>query len=156
MEKHILVTNDDGVLAPGLLALVQEMRKLRKGKYSWAGPQLVGRRTCQDPRSRPARQGSSACRWNPGLCQRWRTLGLCSLGRLGLFKEPVDLVVSGINVWAPISGRCTYSGTVTAAMEAVIANLPGIAVHWKRSKVIWQPGFWPCGACRRKSGAPCH
>ena len=28
MTKHILVTNDDGVFAPGLLALVQEMRKL--------------------------------------------------------------------------------------------------------------------------------
>ena len=30
MSKHILVTNDDGVLAPGLLALTQEMRKLGK------------------------------------------------------------------------------------------------------------------------------
>lgn len=30
MTKHILVTNDDGVMAPGLLALVQEMRKLGK------------------------------------------------------------------------------------------------------------------------------
>src|SRR5574341_696389 len=30
MSKHILVTNDDGVLAPGLLALAQEMRKLGK------------------------------------------------------------------------------------------------------------------------------
>ena len=36
MEKHILVTNDDGVTAPGLLALAQEMRKL--GKVSILAP----------------------------------------------------------------------------------------------------------------------
>ena len=36
MEKHILVTNDDGVLAPGLLALAQEMRTL--GRVSILAP----------------------------------------------------------------------------------------------------------------------
>ena len=36
MSKHILVTNDDGVLAPGLLALVSEMRTL--GKVSILAP----------------------------------------------------------------------------------------------------------------------
>jgi 5'-nucleotidase len=36
MTKHILVTNDDGVFAPGLLALAQEMRKL--GKVSILAP----------------------------------------------------------------------------------------------------------------------
>ena len=37
MEKHILVTNDDGVLAPGLLALAQEMRKLDLPGYAIGG-----------------------------------------------------------------------------------------------------------------------
>ncbi len=36
MEKHILITNDDGVLAPGLLALAQEMRTL--GRVSILAP----------------------------------------------------------------------------------------------------------------------
>ena len=36
MEKHILVTNDDGVMAPGLFALVKEMREL--GKVSVLAP----------------------------------------------------------------------------------------------------------------------
>ncbi len=36
MEKHILVTNDDGVTAPGLLTLAQEMQKL--GKVSILAP----------------------------------------------------------------------------------------------------------------------
>ncbi len=45
---HILVTNDDGVQAPGLLALVQEMRKLCESDGLCPGSQLVGIGACQD------------------------------------------------------------------------------------------------------------
>jgi 5'-nucleotidase len=51
-----------------------------------------------------------------------------ALATLGYFKERIDLVVSGINAGANLGHDVTYSGTVTAAMEAVIAGLPGIAV----------------------------
>ena len=51
-----------------------------------------------------------------------------ALATLGYFKEPIDLVVSGINAGANLGHDVTYSGTVTAAMEAVIAGVPGIAV----------------------------
>ena len=51
-----------------------------------------------------------------------------ALGVLGYFKDPIDLVVSGINIGANLGHDVTYSGTVTAAMEAVIAGIPGIAV----------------------------
>jgi 5'-nucleotidase len=51
-----------------------------------------------------------------------------ALATLGYFKEPIDLVVSGINAGANLGHDVTYSGTVTAAMEAVIAGIPGIAV----------------------------
>jgi 5'-nucleotidase len=47
---------------------------------------------------------------------------------MGLLPEPVDLVVSGINSNANLGHDVTYSGTVTAAMEAAIWDLPGIAV----------------------------
>ena len=47
---------------------------------------------------------------------------------LGYLDEKVDLVVSGINPNANIGHDVTYSGTVTAAMEAVIGGVPGIAV----------------------------
>jgi 5'-nucleotidase len=43
-------------------------------------------------------------------------------------EEPIDLVVSGINPNANLGHDVTYSGTVTAAMEAAIANIPGLAV----------------------------
>jgi 5'-nucleotidase len=51
-----------------------------------------------------------------------------ALALLGLVEEKIDLVVSGINPHANVGHDVTYSGTVTAAMEAAIWNLPGIAV----------------------------
>jgi 5'-nucleotidase len=51
-----------------------------------------------------------------------------ALGVLGYFKDPIDLVVSGINIGANLGHDVTYSGTVTAAMEAVIVGVPGIAI----------------------------
>ena len=50
-----------------------------------------------------------------------------ALPLLGL-TDPIDLVVAGINPTANISHDVTYSGTVTAAMEAVISGVQGIAV----------------------------
>ncbi|MCJ7717846.1 MAG: 5'/3'-nucleotidase SurE, partial [Anaerolineales bacterium] len=50
-----------------------------------------------------------------------------ALAVLGIIPD-VDLVVSGINPNANVGHDVTYSGTVTAAMEAVIWGLPGLAV----------------------------
>ena len=47
---------------------------------------------------------------------------------LGYLTEKVDLVVSGINPNANVGHDVTYSGTVTAAMEAMIDGLPALAV----------------------------
>jgi len=49
-----------------------------------------------------------------------------ALALLGLV-DATDLVVSGINPHANLSHDVTYSGTVTAAMEAVISNVKGVA-----------------------------
>jgi 5'-nucleotidase len=128
MNKHILVTNDDGVLAPGLLALVQEMRKLGKVSIlapdrNWSGgghvktldrALRVKEFLLADGTQAFASDGA------PSDC--------VALGTLGYFKEAIDLVVSGINVGANLGHDVTYSGTVTAAMEAVIAGVPGIAI----------------------------
>ncbi|MFZ5910591.1 MAG: 5'/3'-nucleotidase SurE [Chloroflexota bacterium] len=128
MSKHILVTNDDGVLAPGLLALAEEMRKIGKVSIlapdrNWSGGGHVKTldRALRVKEVRLA-DGSTAYASDgaPSDC--------VALGALGYFKEPIDLVVSGINVGANLGHDVTYSGTVTAAMEAVIAGVPGIAV----------------------------
>jgi 5'-nucleotidase len=128
MEKHILVTNDDGVLAPGLLALAQEMRTLGRVSIlapdrNWCGGGHV-KTLDRALRVKQFRLADGTIGYGsdgaPSDC--------VALATLGYFKEPIDLVVSGINVGANLGHDVTYSGTVTAAMEAVIANVPGIAV----------------------------
>lgn len=125
---HILVTNDDGVQAPGLLALAQEMRKLGSVTVfapdrNWSASGHV--KTMERPlrvRETLLADGSAAFTSDgaPSDC--------VALPLLGLVKEHIDLVVSGINPNANIGHDVTYSGTVTAAMEAVIAGVMGIAV----------------------------
>lgn len=51
-----------------------------------------------------------------------------AIAMLGLIPEKIDMVVSGINPHANLGHDVTYSGTVTAAMEAAIWNSLGIAV----------------------------
>jgi 5'-nucleotidase len=128
MTKHILVTNDDGVFAPGLLALTQEMCKIGRVSIlapdrNWSGGGHVKTldRALRVKEVRLA-DGTRAFASDgaPSDC--------VALATLGYFKEPIDLVVSGINAGANLGHDVTYSGTVTAAMEAVIAGIPGIAV----------------------------
>lgn len=126
---HILVTNDDGVQAPGLLALAQEMRYLGKVTVfapdrNWSASGHV--KTMERPlRVNTVRlaDGTSAYATDgaPSDC--------VALAALGLVAEQFDLVVSGINPRENIGQDITYSGTVTAAMEAIItAGVPGIAI----------------------------
>jgi len=124
---HILITNDDGVQAPGLLALVQEMRKL--GKVSVLAPDRNWSASGHvKTMHRPLRvESTRLADGTPALMTDGAPSDCVALGLLGLVKD-VDLVVSGINPYANIGDDVTYSGTVTAAMEAAIANIPGIAV----------------------------
>ncbi len=94
---HILVTNDDGVLAPGLLALAQAVRPF--GKISVLAPDhnwsISGHsKTLHRPlRVKEARlaDGTSA------LASDGAPSDCVALALLGLLEEPVDFVVSGIN-----------------------------------------------------------
>jgi len=125
---HILVTNDDGVTAPGLLALTQEMRKVGDVTVlapdrNWSASGHV--KTMDRPlRVRKAilADGTTA------LTSDGAPSDCVALALLGIVKEKVDLVVSGINPNANIGHDVTYSGTVTAAMEALIDGVMGIAV----------------------------
>jgi 5'-nucleotidase len=125
---HILVTNDDGVQAPGLLALAQEMRKLGKVTVfapdkNWSASGHV--KTME----RPLRVRETVLAdGTPAFMSDGAPSDCVALPILGLIEEKIDLVVSGINPNANLGHDVTYSGTVTAAMEAVIAGIQGIAV----------------------------
>lgn len=125
---HILVTNDDGIHAAGLHALAQTLRTLGEitvlaPDRNWSASGHVKTmhrplrvRHTELPDGSPAMSSDGA----PSDC--------VALAVLGLLERPVDLVVSGINPHANLGHDVTYSGTVTAAMEAVIHGLPGMAV----------------------------
>lgn len=125
---HILVTNDDGVMAPGLLALVIEMRKVGDVSVlapdrNWSAAGHV--KTLHRPlRAKPVTLADGS----PALASDGAPSDCVALALMGVIEKPVDLVVSGINPNANIGHDITYSGTVTAAMEAVINGVPGVAV----------------------------
>ena len=124
---HILVTNDDGITAPGLLALALELRPLGRVTVlapdrNWSASGHV--KTME----RPLRvRETTLADGSPALTSDGAPSDCVALALLGV-TDPIDLVVSGINPHANIGHDVTYSGTVTAAMEAVIAGVPGIAV----------------------------
>ncbi|MEZ0395736.1 MAG: 5'/3'-nucleotidase SurE [Anaerolineales bacterium] len=125
---HILVTNDDGVQAPGLLALAQEMRRL--GTVTVFAPDrnwsASGHVKTMD---RPLRvRQVTLADGSPALATDGAPSDSVALALLGVVEDKIDLVVSGINPHENIGHDVTYSGTVTSAMEAVIAGVPGIAV----------------------------
>ena len=127
MMTHVLVTNDDGVTAPGLFALVDALRGLGDVSVlapdrNWSASGHV--KTMHKPlrvREVQLQDGSTA------LASDGAPSDCVALAVMGLLSD-IDLVVSGINPHANIGHDVTYSGTVTAAMEAVIWGLPGLAV----------------------------
>jgi len=126
---HILVTNDDGVTSPGLLALAQELRKLGRVTVcapdrNWSASGHV--KTLE----RPLRVHEvHLADGSPAFSTDGAPSDCVALPLMGLVKEKIDLVVSGINPNCNVGHDVTYSGTVMAAMEGVImGNVPGFAV----------------------------
>lgn len=124
---HILVTNDDGVNAPGLLALAQAMRgfgevSILAPDRNWSGGGHV------KTLDRPLRvKEVILADGTPALASDGAPSDCVALALLGFLKNKVDLVVSGINPMPNLGHDVTYSGTVTAAMESVIWGVPAIA-----------------------------
>lgn len=125
---YILVTNDDGIDSPGLLALKQALEEVGEvvviapdHNWSAAGHTKTMHKPLRVEEVKLA-DGSPAYASNgaPSDC--------VALGVLGFLERNPDLVVSGINEGPNLGHDITYSGTVAAAMEGVIAGIPSIAV----------------------------
>lgn len=125
---HILVTNDDGITAPGLLALAQAMRQcgdvsVIAPDHDWSGGGHV--KTLKRPlRVRKVKLPDATA----ALTSDGAPSDCVALGVMGLLSRKVDLIVSGINPMANLGQDVTYSGTVTAAMEGIIWGIPSIAI----------------------------
>ena len=127
-RKHILVTNDDGIESEALGPLVDALAELGEvdviaPERNWSGAShsitLFRPLRCRPTRLRTG-QAAFMTDGSPTDCVR--------LAVLGFLKQKPDLIVSGINRGANLGDDITYSGTVAAAMEGLLSDIPSIAV----------------------------
>jgi len=127
-ERTILITNDDGIASAGLRELATALATVGKlaiiaPEHNWSASGHS--KTMHKPlRVTPAHLSDG----RPALAASGSPSDCVALALLGLLEERPALVVSGINQGANVGHDLTYSGTVSAAMEAVIAGIPAIAV----------------------------
>jgi 5'-nucleotidase len=134
---RILLTNDDGIHAPGLRALRQELKKL-------------GEVTVVAPATEQSAVGHSITLSTPLIVQqvfddRREFLGWAVEGRpadcvklalLELLPEPPDLIVSGLNAGSNAGINVLYSGTVAAAFEGSFFQQTSIACSQSYTKAV--------------------
>jgi 5'-nucleotidase len=132
---RILLTNDDGIYAPGLRAMLPELRRL--------GEVLV-----VAPATEQSGVGHSVTLTNPLIVQEIldedrRRLGWAVEGRPAdcvklalreLLPEPPDVIVSGLNAGSNAGINVLYSGTVAAAVEGAFFRRTSIACSLEYSK----------------------
>jgi len=128
---RVLLTNDDGINAPGLQALRRALLEVPGVELAVIAPDSNRSASARSITTRRPLwveevdfgDGTSgfATDGTPVDCVRFARLGLID-------GWEADLVVSGINHGSNLGDDITYSGTVAAALEAVVLGLPGIAV----------------------------
>ncbi len=122
---HVLITNDDGIQAAGLRALVDAVRGI--GRVSVVAPDQERSAASQSLTLRrpiffeEAAEGEWAVEGTPTDAM------IVALHQL-FHDEPPDLVISGINRGDNLGDDIFYSGTVGAAMEATLNHVPAFAM----------------------------
>ena len=128
----ILISNDDGVLAPGLVALAQALQEIADVTVVAPESERSGFSSALtlDRPLRPIEVSPNvwAVNGTPADC--------VYLAMNGLFTEgEFDLVVSGINSGPNLGDDVLYSGTVGAAFEGRLAAQPALAISFAGPKV---------------------
>lgn len=130
-SRRVLVTNDDGVREPGVLALARAMRELGHDVI------LVAPRHEMSGCSASMAARDNEIHYETVMVDGWPdpafaldgTPALCVIaGVLGAFGDPPDLVVSGVNPGYNTGRSTLHSGTVGAALTAAAWGASGLAV----------------------------
>ena len=125
---QILLTNDDGIFAPGLAALYKELVEIADvtvvapaASRSGGSHSITLKRpfACNKIDINGRFTGFSV-EGSPADCVKLACMQLC--------KDPLDLVVAGLNNGANAGINAYYSGTVAAAMEAAFLKIPAVAM----------------------------
>ncbi len=125
---EILLTNDDGIFAPGLAAIYKELVK-------------IGNVTVVAPADSRSGASHSITFYKPLVCNKVDIDGLFTgfsvhgspadcvkLAVMQFCKKPIELLVAGINNGANAGINAYYSGTVAAAMEGAFLKIPSVAL----------------------------
>src|SRR5262245_38089040 len=136
---RILLTNDDGIYAPGLRALRHELLKL-------------GSVVVVAPATEQSAAGHSVTLLNPllvsevfdvdgatflGWAVEGRPADCVKLALLELLPEPPDVIISGLNAGSNAGINVLYSGTVAAAIEGAFYRRTAIAVSLEYDQKIY-------------------
>jgi len=140
---QILLTNDDGIEAPGIAVLRRALEGL--GEVTTIAPDrntsavargiTIGRPLRVVPTGFGDGFDGLSCDGTPSDCVR--------VGLLGVRGPIPDLVVSGVNLGANMGADVTYSGTVGAALEAALRGLPALAFSIESLTPQWLPEAEP-------------
>ncbi|PJF22013.1 MAG: 5'/3'-nucleotidase SurE [Phototrophicales bacterium] len=124
---YIVVTNDDGVDAPGICMLAQAMK-------AFGDVQVIAPAVNQSASGHKKTlftdipfKHTQLADGTPAMAIHGSPADCIAVAALGAIRWAPDLVVSGINRGANMGQDITYSGTVTAALEASIHGVPAIA-----------------------------
>ena len=121
---NILVTNDDGIHAKGITVLAEELRKY--GNVAVVAPD---RERSAVGHALTLHHPLRAVELTPMVFAVDGTPTDCvNLGIHNLLPFKPDIVISGINRGANLGDDVTYSGTVSAAMEATLMGIPAFAI----------------------------
>lgn len=135
--KRVLITNDDGIDAPGIQLLIELAADLAEEVWVVAPDQdqsgTAQSLSLHQPLRRVQRdERTFALRGTPADC--------VLVGMFELMPEKPDLVLSGINQGINIADAVGFSGTLGAAMTAALFDVPSIALSqaWKdRANIPW-------------------
>jgi 5'-nucleotidase len=124
----ILLTNDDGIRHPGLVAMYRELTRL--GEVHVVAPETVQSATGHGITLRAPLLTERVTVEDTftGIAVDGRPADCVKLAVAQLLPRQPDLVISGINSGANVGINVIYSGTVAAAIEAAFLGLPAIAL----------------------------
>lgn len=125
---EILLTNDDGIDSPGLVALRRALDGL--GSVTTVAPdgnRSAIARSITIERRLTGREVTFGHGYR-GIALDGTPVDCVHAAMLGLFGPQPDLVLSGVNLGANMGEDVTYSGTVGAAFEGALIGLPAVAV----------------------------
>lgn len=127
---RVLLTNDDGIAAPGLQAARRALRELDGVQVDVIAPDSNRSATARSITTRAPLSVEEVefGDGDRGFATEGTPVDCVRFADLGLVGDRPDLIVSGINHGANLGDDVTYSGTVAAAFEGIVLGIPAVAV----------------------------